>query len=144
MCTEGEKVIREEKDRYRCYANMAYNVNGGTHLAGFRAGLTRALKAYGTKQELFTKQSPQKHKVLREHALIESAISSNRIEGVEVVGSHCGTDASGDRQCDRRHECRRGGGSDCLAGHVSFPSAATSVAAIAPTPTRRREVTRSS
>ncbi len=36
------------------------------------------------KQELFTKQSPQKLKVLREHALIESAVSSNRIEGVEI------------------------------------------------------------
>lgn len=36
------------------------------------------------KQELLTKQSPQKLKVLREHALIESAVSSNRIEGVEV------------------------------------------------------------
>src|SRR5438477_11479796 len=36
------------------------------------------------KQELFTRQSPQKLKALREHALIESAISSNRIEGVEV------------------------------------------------------------
>jgi Fic family protein len=34
------------------------------------------------KQELFTRQSPQKLKVLREHALIESAVSSNRIEGV--------------------------------------------------------------
>jgi Fic family protein len=36
------------------------------------------------KQELFTKQSPQKLKVLREHALIESAVSSNRMEGVTV------------------------------------------------------------
>jgi len=36
------------------------------------------------RQELFTKQSPQKLKVLREHALIESVISSNRIEGVEI------------------------------------------------------------
>ena len=36
------------------------------------------------KQELFTKQSPQRLKVLREHALVESAVSSNRIEGVEV------------------------------------------------------------
>ncbi|MDO8675565.1 MAG: Fic family protein [Candidatus Omnitrophota bacterium] len=36
------------------------------------------------KQELFTKQFPQKLKVLREHALIESAVSSNRIEGVLV------------------------------------------------------------
>ena len=36
------------------------------------------------KQELFTRQSPQRLKGLREHALIESAISSNRIEGVTV------------------------------------------------------------
>lgn len=36
------------------------------------------------KQELFTKQSPQRLKVLREHALAESAISSNRIEGVVI------------------------------------------------------------
>src|SRR5438874_2624841 len=43
------------------------------------------------KQELFTKQSPQKLKVLRENALIESAVSSNRIEGVEVEQSRVGT-----------------------------------------------------
>src|SRR2546422_3801750 len=43
------------------------------------------------KQELFTKQSPQKLKVLREHALIESAVSSNRIEGVEVDPARVGT-----------------------------------------------------
>ncbi len=36
------------------------------------------------RQELFTKQSPQKLKVLKEHALIESAVSSSRIEGVNV------------------------------------------------------------
>jgi Fic family protein len=43
------------------------------------------------KQQLFTKQSPQKLKVLREHALIESAVSSNRIEGVEVDRKRIGT-----------------------------------------------------
>jgi Fic family protein len=43
------------------------------------------------KYELFTRQSPQKLKVLREHALIESAISSNRIEGVEVDQSRVAT-----------------------------------------------------
>jgi len=43
------------------------------------------------KQELFTRQSPQRLKVLREHALIESAVSSNRIEGVEVDQSRIGT-----------------------------------------------------
>jgi Fic family protein len=43
------------------------------------------------KQELFTKQSPQRLRVLREHALIESAVSSNRIEGVTVDQSRIGT-----------------------------------------------------
>jgi Fic family protein len=43
------------------------------------------------KQELFTRQAPQKLKVLREHALIESAVSSNRIEGVEVDQARIGT-----------------------------------------------------
>ena len=36
------------------------------------------------KQELYTRQSPQRLKAQREHALIESAVSSNRIEGVAV------------------------------------------------------------
>src|SRR5437879_7590382 len=45
--------------------------------------LTDLAEAIG-KQQLFTRQSPQKLRALREHALIESAVSSNRIEGVEV------------------------------------------------------------
>src|SRR5437879_12932150 len=52
--------------------------------------LTDLAEARG-KQELFTRQSPQKLKALREHALIESAVSSNRIEGVEVEPSRVGT-----------------------------------------------------
>ena len=36
------------------------------------------------KQELYTHQSPQRLKALREHALIESAVSSNRMEGVSL------------------------------------------------------------
>lgn len=36
------------------------------------------------KQELYTRQSPQRLKALRAHALIESAVSSNRIEGVSI------------------------------------------------------------
>ncbi len=43
------------------------------------------------RQKLFTRQSPQRLKVLREHALIESAVSSNRIEGVEVDQSRIAT-----------------------------------------------------
>lgn len=43
------------------------------------------------KQDLYINQSPQKLKVLREHALIESAVSSNRIEGVEIENKRIGT-----------------------------------------------------
>ncbi|MEI6515829.1 MAG: Fic family protein [bacterium] len=42
------------------------------------------LAEYRGKQELFTKQSPQKLASLRENAMIESAVASNRIEGVEI------------------------------------------------------------
>lgn len=42
------------------------------------------LGEYLGKQALYTQQSPQRLKALREHALIESAVSSNRIEGVEL------------------------------------------------------------
>lgn len=42
------------------------------------------LSEYRGKQELYTRQSPQRLKTLREHALIESSLSSNRMEGVEV------------------------------------------------------------
>lgn len=46
-----------------------------------------SLAEFRGKQELYTRQSPQKLRVLREHALIESAVSSNRIEGVTVAPS---------------------------------------------------------
>lgn len=43
------------------------------------------------RQELYTRQSPQILKSLKEHALIESAVSSSRIEGVEVDAKRVGT-----------------------------------------------------
>src|SRR5947207_14016241 len=55
--------------------------------ARFPLGTTWALDDLGRAlglQELFTRQSPQRLKALREHALIESAVSSNRIEGVTI------------------------------------------------------------
>src|SRR5712691_11844686 len=58
-----------------------------TTTAWYLADVAQALG----KQELFTKQAPQKLKALREHALIESAVSSNRIEGVEVDQNRVGT-----------------------------------------------------
>src|SRR3990170_7267375 len=36
------------------------------------------------KQKLYERQAPQKLKALKEHAIIESAVSSNRIEGVTI------------------------------------------------------------
>ncbi len=43
------------------------------------------------RQELFTRQAPQRLKALREHALVESAVSSNRIEGVQIDASRVAT-----------------------------------------------------
>jgi len=56
------------------------------------------------KQDLFTRQSPQRLKVLREHALIESAVSSNRIEGVEIDRSRVATVVFGKRLLRDRNE----------------------------------------
>lgn len=56
------------------------------------------------KQQLFTRQSPQKLKVIREHALIESAVSSNRIEGVEVDQKRIGTVLFGRQKFKDRNE----------------------------------------
>ena len=42
-----------EDEQVRCYTNNAYNPSGGTHLSGFRAGLTKAINAYGKKENLF-------------------------------------------------------------------------------------------
>lgn len=42
------------------------------------------LGEYLGKQKLYERQAPQKLKALKEHAIIESAVSSNRIEGVNI------------------------------------------------------------
>src|SRR5262245_30286456 len=47
------QYAKSEEERVRCYANNAYNPEGGTHLSGFRTALTRTLNAYGDKNELF-------------------------------------------------------------------------------------------
>ena len=56
------------------------------------------------KQELFRRQSPQMLKVLREHAIIESAVSSNRIEGVTVDQARVQTILFGRTQLRDRNE----------------------------------------
>src|SRR5438552_6835627 len=70
---------------FRRFSNGVRDIPGAT--GWYLADLTEARG----KQELFTRQSPQRLKALREHALIESAVSSNRIEGVEVDRSRIGT-----------------------------------------------------
>lgn len=47
-----------EGDRIRCYANNAYNFQGGTHLTGLRTALTRTLGAYGQDQNFFKNVTP--------------------------------------------------------------------------------------
>ncbi|MBU0676490.1 MAG: Fic family protein [Verrucomicrobia bacterium] len=56
------------------------------------------------RQELFSKQSPQKLKMLREHAIIESAISSNRMEGVEIESKRIKTVVFGESHLQDRNE----------------------------------------
>lgn len=56
------------------------------------------------RQHLFTAQSPQKLQVLRENAIIESAISSNRIEGVEIDNKRIGTVVFGNAVLHDRSE----------------------------------------
>jgi len=56
------------------------------------------------KQQLFTSQSPQKLKALRENALIESAVSSNRIEGVEADRARIATVVFGRGHLQDRNE----------------------------------------
>jgi Fic family protein len=70
--------------------------------------LTDLAEARG-RQELYTHQTPQRLKILREHALIESAVSSNRIEGVVVDQARIGTIVFGKSLlCDRNEEEVRG------------------------------------
>jgi Fic family protein len=56
------------------------------------------------KQELFVRQAPQILRALREHALIESAVSSNRIEGIEIDRRRVGTIIFGKPPLQDRNE----------------------------------------
>ncbi len=47
------QYTRREDKIERCYTNNAYNPDGGTHLSGYRAGLTRAITNYGKKENHF-------------------------------------------------------------------------------------------
>lgn len=56
------------------------------------------------RQELFTRQSTQRLEALREHALVESAVSSNRIEGVQIDASRVATVVFGSPRLNDRDE----------------------------------------
>ncbi|MDR2215304.1 MAG: Fic family protein [Nevskiaceae bacterium] len=63
---------------------LALFTGSGTNIPASTSWYVDVLAEFRGKQKLYTQQSPQKLKVLREHALIESAVSSNRIEGVAM------------------------------------------------------------
>lgn len=48
-----------EDPHLRAFANNVYNIGGGTHLSGFKTGLTKALKNYGKREGLFKKFEPE-------------------------------------------------------------------------------------
>ncbi|MDD4026274.1 MAG: Fic family protein [Kiritimatiellae bacterium] len=65
-------------------------------------------------QDLFKRQSPQRLKVLREHAIAQSVVSSNRIEGVEIDQSRIGTVVFGHPALKDRDEEEVAGYRDAL------------------------------
>ena len=65
-------------------------------------------------QDLFTRQAPQRLKVLREHAVAQSVISSNRIEGVEIEQARVGTVVFGHPSLKDRDEEEVAGYRDAL------------------------------
>lgn len=67
------------------------------------------------RQELFRRQAPQTLKVLREHALVESTVSSNRIEGVEIEQGRVATVVFGSPTLKDRGEEELAGYREALA-----------------------------
>lgn len=62
------------------------------------------LGEYKGRQELYTRQIPERLESLREFALVESAVSSNRIEGIEIDHSRVKTVVFGHAAMTDRNE----------------------------------------
>ena len=62
------------------------------------------LGEYRGMQELFTRQAPQRLKTLKEFSVIESAVSSNRIEGIEIDHSRIKSVVFGHSDLSDRNE----------------------------------------
>ncbi len=52
------QYTRGETFLHRCFTNNAFNRDGGMHLSGFYAGLTRTLNKYGERENLFKNVKP--------------------------------------------------------------------------------------
>ncbi len=84
------------------------------HVPIATAWLVEELGEARGRQELFARQTPQKLNALRESAIIESAISSNRIEGVEIAASRRSAVLSGRGRLRDRDEAEVRGYRDAL------------------------------
>jgi fido (protein-threonine AMPylation protein) len=76
--------VPDLRDRIRSIKTLSYFASQPRKIPAVTAWSLADLGESLGKQALFTRQSPQRLRALREHAVIESAISSNRIEGVSI------------------------------------------------------------
>jgi hypothetical protein len=91
------------------------HAEGRLQIPGSTAWYVADLGVARGKQKLYTRQSPQRLKALRESAMVESAVSSNRIEGVTVDASRVATVVFGTRSLRDRDEAEVRGYRDALA-----------------------------
>ena len=73
-------------------------------IPAYTGWLLSDLGEYKGMQELFIRQASQKLKTLTEFAIVESTISSNRIEGVEIDQSRIQTVVFGKKKFQDRNE----------------------------------------
>ena len=69
------------------FANNIHNIDGGTHLSGFKTALTRTMNAYGRSQNMFKKESVTSGEDLREGltAVISAKVSEPHFEAQTKV-----------------------------------------------------------